>query len=215
MSMHVSISIAAGIIGVCPKTLRRWDSSGLFCSTFRTPGNHRRYDVNAVKSFKKRVFSRSSHSQEAIAAKTTTRVALYSRVSTTKQKKRGDLERQENRLREYCSSHDHEVVKAFKDVGSGLNDSRAGLHRLIKLASLGRCDLVLVSYSDRVARFGTNILKTCFSAFGVDLKFLGRKGAVESKEAELVNDITAILYSYMGKLYRMRRGDAKEAGAGA
>jgi len=38
---------------------------------------------------------------------------------------------------------------------------------------------------------------------------------VESKEAELVNDITAILYSYMGKLYRMRRGDAKEAGAGA
>ena len=82
---------------------------------------------------------------------------------------------------------------------------------MIKIASLGRCDLVLVSYSDRLARFGTNILKTCFSAFGVDLKFLGRKGAVVSKEAELVNDITAILYSYMGKLYRMRRGDAKEA----
>ncbi len=212
--MHVSISIAAGIIGVCPKTLRRWDTSSFFRPAFRTPGNHRRYEVNAVKSFQKRVSPRGSRSQGTTAPDPATRVALYTRVSTTKQKKRGDLERQENRLREYCSSNKYEVVKAFKDVGSGLNDSRAGLHRLIKIASLGRCDLVLVSYSDRLARFGTNILKTCFSAFGVDLKFLGRKGAVASKEAELVNDITAILYSYMGKLYRMRRGDAKEAVAG-
>lgn len=213
--MHVSISIAASIIGVCPKTLRRWDASGIFRATFRTPGNHRRYDVNIVRSFKKRASPSSSRSHVAVAPEPATRVALYSRVSTTKQKKRGDLDRQENHLREYCFNRKYEVVKAFKDVGSGLNDSRAGLHRLIKLASLGCCDLVLVSYSDRLARFGTNILRTCFSTFGVDLKFLGRKGAVESKEAELVNDITAILYSYMGKLYRMRRGNAKETVASA
>jgi putative resolvase len=213
MPIHVSMSIAAGIIGVCAKTLRRWEKSGFFRATFRTPGNHCRYNVSAVKSFKKQVSPSNSRSQDLMEAESETRVALYSRVSTTKQKQRGDLVRQENRLREYCTGKNYKVVNAFKDVGSGLNDSRAGLHRLIKLASLGRCDLVLVSYSDRLARFGTNILKTCFSAFGVDLRFLGRKDAVVSKEAELVNDITAILSSYMGKLYRMRRGDTKEASA--
>jgi predicted site-specific integrase-resolvase len=136
-------------------------------------------------------------------------VVLYSRVSTSKQKKRGDLARQEQKLREYCDSNNFTVIKSFRDVGSGLNDSRNGLHRMIKFVSLGHCDLALVSYSDRLARFGTKLLKACFSTFDVDLKFIASAsgGLTASKEAALVNDITAILYSYMRKLYRMRRGD--------
>lgn len=208
MSHYISISIAASIIGVCSKTLRRWDAAGIFKPAFRTMGNHRRYDLVHVKSFQKQHVSDHTMNSPRRVNDIRPRVVLYSRVSTSKRKKRGDLTRQEQRLHQYCGSNNLKVVRSFRDVGSDLNDSRAGLHRLIKFVSLGSCDLVLVSYSDRLARFGTRILKACFSTYGVDLKFIGNPNGKlgDSKEATLVNDITAILYSYMGKLYRMRRG---------
>ena len=208
MTIYVPISIAANIIGVCSKTLRRWDQSGIFSASFRTPGKHRRYDLLIVKSFKDRNIINQSDTCTPVIPKLAIRVALYSRVSSSKQKKRGDLDRQEQQLQHFCIKNNLKVVNSFKDVGSGLNDSRVGLRRLIKFVSTGSCDQVLVSYSDRLARFGTNSLKLCFSAFGVNLKFLGGTsgGLINSKEGELVNDITSILYSYMGKLYRMRRG---------
>jgi len=39
----LSIGNVACILGVCTKTLRRWDSEGKFKSDFRTKGNHQRY----------------------------------------------------------------------------------------------------------------------------------------------------------------------------
>lgn len=194
--------------------MRRWDEGEQFKPSFRTPGNHRRYDLQRVRGFKNERDASHRETRCDEREDDAIRVALYTRVSTSKQKKRGDLDRQEDRLRQHCKENGHVISGTFKDVGSGLNDSRAGLHQLIKFASHGKCDLVLVSYSDRLARFGTRVLKTCFSTFGVDLRFLGKKGVVDSKEAELVNDITAILYSYMGKLYRMRRGRQEKGGVG-
>ncbi|MFX1294845.1 MAG: MerR family DNA-binding transcriptional regulator [Promethearchaeota archaeon] len=41
----LSISQAAPILGVCSKTLRRWDGKGLLCPDCRTPGGHRRYGL--------------------------------------------------------------------------------------------------------------------------------------------------------------------------
>ena len=210
MPYYVSISVAANLMGFCTKTLRRWDSAGIFNPSFRTLGNHRRYNLSQIKSFRNRFHCPEDTVTKASSSILIPRVAIYSRVSTSKQKKRGDLDRQEQKLRAYDSSNNLNVIKSFRDVGSGLNDSRSGLHRLIKFVSHGHCDLVIVSYSDRLARFGVKILKACFSAFGADLRFVAGMGGglSDSEEAVLVNDITAILYSYMGKLYRMRRNNS-------
>ncbi|HUY00859.1 MAG TPA: helix-turn-helix domain-containing protein [Candidatus Deferrimicrobium sp.] len=53
-SRYVSIQAAAQLIGVCSKTLRRWDIAKVFQPAFRTPGNHRRYDLQALLAFVRR-----------------------------------------------------------------------------------------------------------------------------------------------------------------
>ncbi|MHA1313552.1 MAG: MerR family DNA-binding transcriptional regulator, partial [Candidatus Helarchaeota archaeon] len=46
--LHFRIGEAASFLGVCTKTLRRWESSGRFLPTFRTAGGHRRYSRDAL-----------------------------------------------------------------------------------------------------------------------------------------------------------------------
>ncbi|TXT67063.1 MAG: HTH-type transcriptional regulator [Promethearchaeota archaeon] len=39
--IDLSIGQAARLLGVCTKTLRRWNAQGIVPSDFRTKGNHR------------------------------------------------------------------------------------------------------------------------------------------------------------------------------
>ncbi len=44
----LAIGSVASMLGVSTKTLRRWDKAGTMQPSFRTAGNHRRYDRHAV-----------------------------------------------------------------------------------------------------------------------------------------------------------------------
>ncbi|MFX0062560.1 MAG: MerR family DNA-binding transcriptional regulator [Candidatus Hermodarchaeota archaeon] len=44
--MVVRVSIAAKLIGVCIKTLHRWEASGKLLPPLRTKGGHRRYETS-------------------------------------------------------------------------------------------------------------------------------------------------------------------------
>ncbi|MHA1733836.1 MAG: MerR family DNA-binding transcriptional regulator, partial [Promethearchaeota archaeon] len=43
--MLVRIGVAAAILGVCTRTLRRWEASGKLLPACRTAGGHRRYET--------------------------------------------------------------------------------------------------------------------------------------------------------------------------
>ena len=203
MPPFLTISEAACLLGAFPKTLRRWDAAGLFKPIFRTLEHHRRYDYHQIKAFAP---TRSSVPESQSSTPVPARCAIiYGRVSSLLQKTRGDLERQLDELRQYCQQHNYHLVHSIQDVGSGLNDTRKGLHQLIKAVSSGACDAVIVAYPDRLARFGINVLKACFGEWGVTLRIVNPHPCKESKASTLIADITAILYSYMGKLYRLRR----------
>ncbi len=45
---YLSIGQAAKILGVSVVTLRRWEKLGHLLSSFRTFGEHRRYDIHAL-----------------------------------------------------------------------------------------------------------------------------------------------------------------------
>src|SRR3979411_3151988 len=49
----ISIKQAAQILGVSPKTLRRWEEKGVL-SPHRTMGNKRRYSLRAVENLKQK-----------------------------------------------------------------------------------------------------------------------------------------------------------------
>jgi DNA invertase Pin-like site-specific DNA recombinase len=72
-----------------------------------------------------------------------TRVALYGRVSTTD--KGQDPEMQLRELREYCDRRSWKIAEEYVDAGvSGSKDSRPALNRLMADAHSRKFDTVLV-----------------------------------------------------------------------
>lgn len=201
-----SIGIAAMLLGVCIKTLRRWDENNTI-RCYRTPGGHRRFPVQEIK----RVLRRKEGRRKKIrgSAPTLSKCAIYGRVSSHKQSKRGDLERQLNVLREHARVYKLEIYNVYKDVGSGLNTKRKGLWRLLRDAKKDKFSLVLITYKDRLTRFGYNYLKEYLSEFNVKVRYLNELGE-KSPESEMVEDLVAIIHSFSGKLYGLRSAKNKK-----
>src|SRR5260370_1536575 len=83
------------------------------------------------------------------------RVALYARVSTTRQAQAQGIEQQLDRLRAAVSERGWELddQHVYRDDGySGARLSRPGLDRLRDHAALADLDVVLVTAPDRLAR---------------------------------------------------------------
>ena len=51
-------------------------------------------------------------------------MATYARVSSHEQKKKGDLSRQQGKLRDYCTDNNLDLIADISDVASGLNTKR-------------------------------------------------------------------------------------------
>jgi putative resolvase len=201
-----SIGIVSMLLGVCIKTVRRWDASKkIYC--IRTPGGHRRFPIQEIR----RLLSRREGGSKRVrgSAGSPLKCALYGRVSSYKQYKRGDLKRQVEVLKAYARAHHFEVYNAYKDVGSGLNTARKGLWRLLRDAKKDKFSLVLLTYKDRLTRFGYKYLKQYLSEFGVKVKYLNELDE-KSPESEMVEDMIAIVHSFSGKLYGLRSGKNKK-----
>ena len=86
--------------------------------------------------------------------KSTNKVAIYVRVSTTSQAEEGySIEEQIDKLESYCKIKDWTVYKVYTDGGfSGSNTERPALENLIKDADKKKFDTVLVYKLDRLSR---------------------------------------------------------------
>lgn len=206
MGQYVSIGQAAAMLGVCAKTLRRWEASKKFLPRFRTDGGHRRYKRGDIISFLNNI--RKNSDLDSIFP----RAAIYARVSGSKQKTSGDLARQIETLTQYCTEKRYELTKIYEDVGSGLNDGRKGLIKMLEDASRGLFEVVVVNYNDRLARFGIRVIEKFLSTWDIIVE-VKNPVIIDASDphARLITDLTAILYSFMGKLYRSRRGGKKKA----
>ena len=125
---------------------------------------------------------------------------IYARVSSTDQKE--DLERQVNYLTNYATAKGYKVVEVLKDIASGLNTGRKGLLRLFKLVEGRSVDVVLITYKDRLTRFGFEYIEEFFSTVGVKIEVVF--GEEPKDTQELVEDLISIVTSFAGKIYGMR-----------
>jgi len=135
-------------------------------------------------------------------------VVLYGRVSGHGQT--GDLDTQVERLRAFAQAErkDAEIL-VLSDVGSGLKASRRYLQRLLQLVCEDKVAEVVITYEDRLTRFGQEYLATLFACFGVTLTVL-EPGAEKTPEQELTDDLLALIASFSGRLYGMRSHKQKE-----
>ena len=194
MDKLYSLREATEILGISVKHIQKLDREGKI-RCVRTLGGRRRISESELRRI------RGEPIKKEIAA-------IYARVSSSEQKKKGDLARQIKILREFCRGK-YEEVEEITDVGSGLNDKRAGILKLIKLAQQGKISEVIVTDKDRLTRFGFNYLAECFKCFGVKIYVIGEE-VEKNMEEELVKDMLSIVTSFSGKLYGIRSKKRKK-----
>ena len=129
---------------------------------------------------------------------------IYARVSTNKQKNRGDLDRQVEYITKKIISMNPKNLKIFSEVGSGLNDNRKELKKVLAMVMNDEVDRIFILYKDRLTRFGFNYLEQICDKFGTKIIVISKEIEDKSIDEELAEDIISIIHSFSGKLYGMR-----------
>ena len=132
---------------------------------------------------------------------------IYARVSSSDQK--SDLERQVEYLKEYCSTKGCNIVDILTGVASGLNEKRRGLEKLFEYVINGNVDVAVISYKDRLTRFGFRYLEEFFNSHGVRIEVVFGEEP-EDLQRELVEDLIAVVTSFTGRLYGVRSHKKKK-----
>lgn len=107
-------------------------------------------------------------------------IALYARVSTQEQAREGySIEEQVERLKKYSEAHGRYDYKVFVDAGySGATKNRPDLQKIVKGASEGKIEKVIVYKLDRLSRSQKDTLELIEDVFlknGVDFESMSER----------------------------------------
>ncbi len=130
------------------------------------------------------------------------KAAIYCRVSSAEMK--DNLNRQVERLIQYAEAKGYQIYKVSKEIGSGLNDNRKNLIKLLE--ECPEYDVLIVEHSDRLTRFGANYIKVLFSQLGKKLEIVNN---AENERDEIMQDLVSIIYSFSARIYGLRRAKRK------
>ena len=125
------------------------------------------------------------------------KIIIYTRVSSSQNKT--NLVSQADRLSDFAISNGYEIIDIIKEVGSGVNDSRP---KLIKLLNREDYSAILIEHKDRLTRFGFNYLETLLN---INNRKIIVANLVKDRESDIMQDMIAVLYSFSAKLYGQRR----------
>jgi len=177
---------ACELLGVHIKTLQKWDREGKI-KCVRTIGGKRRVPESEIKQIL------------GIKDKEQRKIIGYVRVSSNTQK--DDLEIQIDMIKSYARDLNWNV-EILKDIGSGLNEKRKNYKKLLKMVINREVEKVIITYSDRLTRFGFETLKEFFKSYGTEIIVINKK--YRTPQEELVEDLITIISHFAGKLYGMR-----------
>ena len=180
-----TVKQASEVLGVHPKTIQKWDKEGKI-KVIRTPGGRRRIPESEIKRLL------GIKPEEGL-------IIGYARVSNHTQK--DDLERQIKTLKEYAREKGWEI-QILKDIGSGLSENRKNYRKLLELVAKGEVSKVIITYPDRLTRFGFKTLEFFFQQHGAEIIVLNQRD--KSPREELIEDLITIISHFAGKLYGMR-----------
>lgn len=123
--------------------------------------------------------------------------ACYARVSSHKMKE--NLIEQQNRLEEFASGNNYSIIKSVKEIGSGMNDNRPKLTKLLKDNSW---NTLIVEHKDRLTRFGFNYIKVLLEQQNKRLVVINESNEDKS---DLMQDLISIIYSFSARIYGLRK----------
>jgi putative resolvase len=124
-------------------------------------------------------------------------IAIYARVSSHEHQ--ANLERQAERLADYCAAKGYQVSKVVKEIASGVTDNRP---KFLALLEDQRITRIVVEQKDRATPFGFRYLETLLSGQGRTIEVVNL--AANNRE-DLFADLVSIIYSFAARLYGQRR----------
>jgi predicted site-specific integrase-resolvase len=129
------------------------------------------------------------------------KVAIYTRVSSNENK--NNLDGQADRLKRYAEAKGYQIIHVVKEVGSGINDGRKKLEKLLFQKD---GDILLVEHRDRLARIGTKYIELMLTKEERTLEVVN---VAEDDKTDIVQDFVSMIYSFSAKLYGLRRSKRK------
>ena len=102
---------------------------------------------------------------ETVPATANQKTVIYTRVSAAENK--DNLEGQAKRLMDYCAAKGYQVAAVVKEIGSGVNDTRPQLLKLLTDPTVGQ---IVVEHKDRLTRFGFNYIQPWLAAMVGDAR---------------------------------------------
>ena len=181
----MKLSVYARKLGISYRTAYRWFKAGTI------PGYQADTGTIIV----------SDPLVEAIPTTRPQKAAIYTRVSAAENK--GNLEDQAKRLSDYCAAKGYQVVAVVKEIGSGVNDTRP---KLLKLLTDPAVTLIVVEHKDRLTRFGFNYIERLLAMQGRQIEVIN---LAENGKEDLIQDFVSIVTSFCARLYGQRRSRRK------
>lgn len=121
-------------------------------------------------------------------------VILYARTSSSKNKTL--LENQVKRLEQYAIAKGYKIKQIVKEYGSGLNDERKLLSKILKDDNY---DKIIVENKDRLTRFGFNWIQLLT---GNRIEVINES---KEKDEDITKDLISIIHSFSARIYGLRR----------
>lgn len=194
MERLLTMKEATNLLGVKTRAIQEWDRQGKI-KIVRTVGGRRRIPESEIlrlqgidkdKEIKKKIIG-------------------YARVSSNTESQKNDLKRQIEVIKTKNVKEEDILV----DIGSGLNENRRNFKKLIKLILNNEVSKVIISYPDRLTRFGYDTLKEIFYHFGTEIETIN-ESVYHTPQEEMVEDLITIITHFSGMLYGMRSHKQKE-----
>lgn len=170
-------------------TLRQWAEDGKIRCLRPNATGRRIYNIDDIK----KIFGITGDIENK------RKRLLYARVSSNHQKE--DLERQIVFL-----SSEYPEDDVIKDIGSGLNWKRQGFNAILEQIYKGDVGEVVVTYKDRICRFGFELVEWIFKKHDVKLVVLNANTDQEDTTRELSDDLLAITTVFVARNNGLRAG---------
>jgi len=136
---------------------------------------------------------------------------IYARVSTKKQN--NDLEKQIDQLKQWCFMNGYTINAIYSDISSGISfEKRKGFFEMLDEIINYKVEKVIITYKDRLSRFGFELFKYLFQRFGTEIVVISEVGNSKLDSEEVFEDITSMLHSYSMKMYSKRKNHSIEIG---
>lgn len=183
----------AKFVGVTTGTLRRWETLG------KVEFSKTDYGTRSLTKEKLIELLKANNLWNNEMERLQKKDVIYCRVSSHAQKKNEDLDRQIQFLIKNNNDLINPVI--LSEVGSGLNDKRRQLQKLLRMVLNNEVSRIFITYEDRLTRFGFEYLKTMCEIHGTEIIVVKDINVKKSIEQELIEDIMSLTASFSAKHY--------------